>query len=454
MSALKDCHHISKFDGTNFTLWKFNMSLVLTQRNLNDFVLGIKKCPAIDDTKTEKERVIQVTEVAAWEKQDREAQFYITANILEKHQLTLANCKSSAEMWTRLLAHKKQSTKDSRQSLLGQFYQLKYQHVESIINYITMVETLAARLKDTGFAVDDDMVMCKILTLVAEDPKYAQVVAAWENLEEERRNIPCLTARLVKEEMRQQSSSAALVNQPSTAFFATRSRQPITAEHSRAPKKFNKHDRQCSYCEKYGRRGNHRDEDCWTKQAYLRGLEESRVQQTASAQQAFSVSFNTESEDFAWNVSTNNTHDPAFWCADSGATHHMTSRREIFIKFRPVVPGVWPIHGIGGKTLYVHGVGEIHVTSLVDQTQHEGVIHEVLFVPELNANLFSISKAAERGFTTVFLGDKVKLVENGKVTMTGSLTKQKLYSLNLRWMDHIDEHTASVQDFGLVSQTM
>ena len=79
----------------------------------------------------------------------------------------------------------------------------------------------------------------------------------------------------------------------------------------------------------------------------------------------------------------------------------MTDQKSIFHSFELVSPGTWPVKGIGtqNEPLQVHGHGEIKIRSRVNGVWHNGKIQDVLYVPNLGVNLFSIGAAADRGIT-------------------------------------------------------
>jgi hypothetical protein len=54
----------------------------------------------------------------------------------------------------------------------------------------------------------------------------------------------------------------------------------------------------------------------------------------------------------------------------------------------------------------VQGVGDINITRLVDGVQKKGVLQNVLYIPDLRRNLFSIGLASKAGFSFQTLGGK------------------------------------------------
>lgn len=75
------------------------------------------------------------------------------------------------------------------------------------------------------------------------------------------------------------------------------------------------------------------------------------------------------------------------WCAESGATRHMTDNREYFTKFVPVTH-VWTVKGVGSdhKQLQVKGWGDIIIRSTKSTNMPDGILSDVLYVPGLGAS--------------------------------------------------------------------
>lgn len=85
------------------------------------------------------------------------------------------------------------------------------------------------------------------------------------------------------------------------------------------------------------------------------------------------------------------------WFADSGATKHMTDQLTILSNFKEINPEKWSVTGIGSTKLSAHGIGDVRVISSVNGEELNGVIKEVLYVPGLGMNLFSIGTATDKG---------------------------------------------------------
>ena len=109
----------------------------------------------------------------------------------------------------------------------------------------------------------------------------------------------------------------------------------------------------------------------------------------------------------------------------------MTDQRWVFSTFKPIESGTWPVNGIGKKRLQVRGLGTVRIRNEVDGVTLQSVLQEVLYVPKLGANLFTVSSAARNGNDVSFSGDGVKVLKNTKVLAVGLRENNNLYVLNL-----------------------
>ena len=91
------------------------------------------------------------------------------------------------------------------------------------------------------------------------------------------------------------------------------------------------------------------------------------------------------------------------WFADSGSTEHMIISHHYFTSFEPV-SHKWNVRGVGKdhKSLGVKGRGDIKIQVKIGDDVHYGVLWDVLYVPGIGVNLFSIGKATDRGITAIF----------------------------------------------------
>ena len=110
------------------------------------------------------------------------------------------------------------------------------------------------------------------------------------------------------------------------------------------------------------------------------------------------------------------------WIVDSGATSHMSCDRKLFKTLRETSDKLVVTIG-DGRSLKATGIGNVGLwmNSGRGGRQVELTLHDVLLVPELARNLFSVSQAAKMGKTLDFTEQEclVKEVRSNRVVARG-----------------------------------
>lgn len=101
---------LDKFDGQNYTSWKFQLDLALAAKGLTGYVNGsiIKPEPTLTDNKS--------VAIAAWIQEDARAMLLIAQNVVDNLKPLLFGSTTSKDMMTKLettYAIKSQVTKQS-----------------------------------------------------------------------------------------------------------------------------------------------------------------------------------------------------------------------------------------------------------------------------------------------------------------------------------------------------
>ena len=422
-SQHKDLSHIPKFNGSNFPIWKFHVWLMLRNNDLDGVVTGqvLAPIPQMNADNV----VINANAITAWNKKDISAQSIISSTIEEAPLRPLLNCRSSADMWTRLLTQHEQNAKENRHLLQEKFFTYVFEKGGNLMSHISNIESLATRLKDIGVAIDDQQIITKILCTLP--PSFRHAVSVWDSVPDTDRTIALLTARLLKEETMNQMYGSSEASD--AAFFSRRhgGQQHRDRKGSFSGENRSKQQRKCNICG----RSNHLEKDCWSA-----APQKNRRQ----SEHSYLASSGWDCDDYAFTaipLTTAHTFlaNPSYaghWFADSGASQHMTDQRSYFLdeNFSTISVGAWPVRGIGNKLLFARGRGNISITTEVAGYANTATIHDVLFVPNLGVSLLSIPAATKRGVKVIFDSDSVKFFLGSKTIMTGTRSSSSLYRLN------------------------
>lgn len=308
--------------------------------------------------------------------------------------------------------------------------------------HVTALESMAAQLNDLGEPISEHAL---ITTLLCSLPrlKFRFLLSAWDNLKKHERSMEELRTQIVSEQRRldlddaEERESKTTV-QPSTSnnesgalFGFNNNRRNNSSRsfrggrglsNSQSPRDvINRDKAKCTYCGK----NRHYEFEC-----------RMRIANEGDKQGTSTKKATKEGDSSEPNVSLISscyliTDDHEALYLDSGASRHMSGDRSLFQNLRDISPNSWPIHGIGGITLYARGVGTIKLLiNSNDGEPTEGEIKDVLYVPDLGVNLVSIVCLDSSGFEISFSQSKATIKRNKKVVLTASKSKGTLYKVD------------------------
>lgn len=116
------------------------------------------------------------------------------------------------------------------------------------------------------------------------------------------------------------------------------------------------------------------------------------------------------------------------WCMDTGASEYMCWDKSVFETFSEKHVRDNVIIG-DGKTLKVHGVGNVVLFAKVGETLIKTSLSGVLFVPELKFNLFSVGSALDKGYKMVSDNEQCKFIDSTGNTRAVAKRENKLYKM-------------------------
>lgn len=92
-------------------------------------------------------------------------------------------------------------------------------------------------------------------------------------------------------------------------------------------------------------------------------------------------------------MSTYDVVDKSGWLIDSDESNHMARRRDWFYEFEEFKTPVRVKVG-NGEEIKAYGKGKIQIETFVNSESVPGMMYDVLYVPDLNRNLFSVKVVA------------------------------------------------------------
>ncbi|KAF2885528.1 hypothetical protein ILUMI_20678 [Ignelater luminosus] len=116
---------------------------------------------------------------------------------------------------------------------------------------------------------------------------------------------------------------------------------------------------------------------------------------------------------------------------DSGCNSHMTSHIKYFSQYTPYTSSNNLVKIGDGRLLEAKGIGDIQVIVTVKGEIIESVLKNVLYVPELHLNLFSLGVCMEKGYSVQGGEDIIYLKKNDKLYVE-AIKNKNLFVINMK----------------------
>lgn len=417
---MEDTVKITKLCAENWSLWKFQMKVILNALEIGDIVSGewtkpgqpIKKLATESD---EDAKARWQRQTSAWIKADGKCQKIIVTSVDDGPLQYLLNCETALEMWEKLLSIYEQKSEASLHLLQQQFFSYTKESTDDMSTHISKLVNLGRKLKVAGEPVTDNMVMTKILMTLPKE--YNHFYSAWDSVPTGSKNINNLTSRLLIEESRVIQIKGEVGEQEKSSAFPAKFQNRSdgrngSRNYGKGKKQFtNKSNIKCYFCGKVG----HYKRDC---RNFLQSTQGAKTDTTGTNLNAF------VSESRINNIATD------AWILDSGASDHMSANREWFSSYEPL-NNTQQITIGDGTNLYAAGRGNINILSYVNGNWNKNYMANVLHVPGLKYNLFSCGAAMDKGLVMTSNSKTCMLTRQGKPVCSGKRCG-RLFELNIK----------------------
>ena len=386
----------------NYVSWRFKLDLTLKSKGLFEIANGIVAKP--EGSETDKS-------VKDWAKKDLEAQIFVGLNVSSEIAKKIANCNSAYKMLTKLETLYGKKSDLTVEGLQRLFFGYKYNGNKSAVENCLTIMQYAEDLEAEGETVKENWIMNRILGMLP--PKLHHFRTAWDNVSPSDKNLNKLIERLRLEEDKlneteKSKGQNALINKqtgkkPGKSNSQEKSTGCFKCDMSGHMKKdckgkpcakyleYCKNTYPCNSCNQKG----HFAKEC-PKGNNSRSTNDKsdKTESGKSNRRALiTIGLSTAAIDDI-NSKANND---ATWYQDCGATQHMTFRREWL---SDVVELDEPVEILVGKVNVIKGVaqGDIELEAFNGKTWNKVTIKDVLYVPKLTFNLFSLTQALDRGY--------------------------------------------------------
>eukprot|EP00171_Calliarthron_tuberculosum_P004339 IDg4339t1 len=146
---------IDKLNNDNFHIWKSRVQLVLSLRELDDYLTS--DSPGTDSNDSLK-----------WSKGDRKAKAIIGLTISDSHLEQVQHAVTAKEMWKMICDIYERHTLLNKLSARRKFYTATMKDGERILEFSARIRQLASTLKSMGVAVDNNEMAMALLNGLPE----------------------------------------------------------------------------------------------------------------------------------------------------------------------------------------------------------------------------------------------------------------------------------------------
>ena len=145
--------------------------------------------------------------------------------------------------------------------------------------------------------------------------------------------------------------------------------------------------------------------------------------QQHGARAAESQGWDTYPQEYMFGANFNHTSERRTWIIDSGASRHMTYNKGQIYAYREFKEKEPVTLGDGNK-VEAHGTGKV---KLIMNSNQSITLQDVLYVPKLSCNLFSVGAAADKGITVDFGQDYCNFKMDNHVIASGTRNNKMYY---------------------------
>lgn len=406
----------------NYVTWKWHMTMVLDSKGLMEYVNNEDKQ---DHVKA------------------KQAATLISSGLNDDNRQKVINCTTAFEIWKALEANFENKSSSERSMLLEKFHSFKIRSTRDIGKALGEIKALVAKLKQLGASVDDEAVTSVILRALPESMKEWK--RTWKMINGGEVNLNKLTSGIMAEinDMEKVENAAMFVKtnnwktvqrkkwngKPSQKNGYINQKPQNNAQHKPKPNNSTNYKPkidQCNYCKAKG----HWKKDC--KKLKEKDNNKNKDSNRKNWRNPKAVSFMAFGSD-SFHL------DTCSWIADSGCSMHMTPNRhwisnyEVFETAKMVTLG-------DSHRIVALGSGNIVTTA--------GTMRDVYYVPELTANLFSISAATKNGIEVLCKGNEMHLKLDGEnITMAKQIQGIYFMDFDIKNVDEVAFAVASLEQW-------
>ncbi|KAH9723668.1 hypothetical protein KPL70_007189 [Citrus sinensis] len=340
------------------------------------------------------------------------------------------------EIWDTLTKLYETKSLQNKIFLKRKLYTLRMAESTMVTDHINTLKTLFSQLTTLGHNIEENE-RAELLLQSLPDSYDQLIINLTNNNPADSLVFDDVAASVLNEESRRKNKeNRQASSQQAEALSVTRGRStergPSGSHNHGRSKSKSKKNVKCYNCGKKG----HVKKKCWSNQKRREGKEP----ESSNAQGCVASTSNDGEILYseAITISEGRKRLSDVWLIDSGATWHMTSRREWFHTYEPISGG--SVYMGNDHALEIAGIGTIKI-KMFDATIR--TIGEVRHVNGLKKNLLSLGQMDSHGYKTDVQNGIMKIVKGALVLMKAEKIGANLFMLKGEILQEADACVAS-----------
>lgn len=422
---------------SNWNLWKFQSKILFKSKNVFEIISGEEFKPTLAGLGNDQERYQDA--LKDWSKKDSKAQELIVMRMDEGPMVHILTCDTAKGMWDKLLSVYDKKSGVSLHLLQQKFFNLKYEG-DGVAIFVSKIEEICNQLEQNGEKIPDQMKLTKILMSLPD--KFKHFISAWDSVPARDKTLNELMSRLIIEEERMNQDNSCEVEAFSSLAPNINSLNKFRAS---SVKENNKQHYQksikCNFCGMLGHISRYcrkRSNNSFMQNQSKASVNE-RLCYRCKKPGHFIKDCKSDSNAFVSHSFISDENSGEDWIVDSGATEHMSCMKSLFSDYREL-DVVKNIRLGNGSTVSAMGIGSIKLYAFNGKCWIDSVIENVLYVPDLKFNLFSVGTVVDKGYVQKVNENTCVFLKNNEVRCIG-YRHGKLYKMKFRCKKCIDSNS-------------
>lgn len=383
---------LTKLNSENYLVWSFKLKLFLTKEGCWDVIED--PLPLLDQRNAE------------WKKKYSQAYANIGLLIEDNHLSHIKYAKTAEDAWDILKKYHQQSTLSNKVYLIRKICRIQLSADGNMESHMSQMMDYIEKLKGIGEELFNYKWIIAFL-LNSLPVEYDTLITALETRKDDELTLDLVKSKLIDEWSRKRNN---LDNKEIAMKVTTSTSSEYKATASN-----------CEFCHKYG----HFKKDCWKFKKFVK-----RPNVNNYIRNQANCTF-AEDEDKEWIFFSKQDRDEFSWYIDSGATCHIANNKEFFTEFSSSIrENVFVANGIKLQSLG-RGCGYIDILKSNGNVEKRKIA-DVLFVPDLKANLLSVRQSVLNGFELLFKKNICSIQRNMEevaiADVIGNLFKLRQYN--------------------------